>query len=172
MQARLFRSLCMVALLTAPNATQACTVKDKVSPSQLVAQADAILRVRAAGVTTGPSSLRKGARAHYDQGPVPMVAFEVVEVVRGDLPGVPLRVVGIAVGGDDWNDAAVPYEFVRPAGRKGMCYATAYRLGAEYLLFFRGGSIYWSPLAPTNEQIHGVDDPWLRWVKREVAAKH
>jgi hypothetical protein len=29
---------------------------------------------------------------------------------------------------------------------------------------------YWAPLLPTNEQLHGPDDPWLAWVRTRVAA--
>jgi hypothetical protein len=29
---------------------------------------------------------------------------------------------------------------------------------------------YWAPLLPVNEQIRGRDDPWLLWVRREIAA--
>jgi hypothetical protein len=49
-----------------------------------------------------------------------------------------------------------------------------YRRGAEYLLLLtreQAGELtpYWSPLAPTNEQVSGPDDPWIQWVKIEVA---
>jgi hypothetical protein len=40
---------------------------------------------------------------------------------------------------DDRNDRPVPYDFIRPGGRGGNCFALAYRPGAEYLLLLRRG---------------------------------
>ena len=28
---------------------------------------------------------------------------------------------------------------------------------------------YWQSLAPTNEQVRGPDDPWVAWVRKELA---
>ena len=28
---------------------------------------------------------------------------------------------------------------------------------------------YWTPLAPTSDQVRGRDDPWTAWVRREIA---
>jgi hypothetical protein len=164
------RSLGAAALFAcAPSIGLACSASHIVAPLQLVADADAIVRVRAVATAAGPASLRTGPYSQPSPGPVPMVAFEILEIVHGATPARPLRVVGVAVGADDWNDQVPPYDFVRPAGRKGRCHATEYRLGAQYLMFFRRGSVYWSPLAPTNEQVRGANDPWVAWVKRAVA---
>jgi hypothetical protein len=166
---KVLRILFAAGLVAAGTSAEACSVRKVLTPKQLVAGADAIVRVRVLGATGGPESLRANARLGRSHGPVPMMELEALEVVRGTVRAGMLRVVGVGVDHDDWNDQSAPYDFVRPAGRKGMCYATEYRPGAEYLLFFHDGSTYWSPLAPTNEQVHGADDAWLGWVRREVA---
>lgn len=49
-------------------------------------------------------------------------------------------------------------------------------LGAEYLFLLNrvdrmdGLIPYWIALGPTNEQIRGADDPWVRWVREQLAA--
>jgi len=30
------------------------------------------------------------------------------------------------------------------------------------------GTPYWTPLSPTNEEVSGLDDPWVVWVKRQL----
>jgi hypothetical protein len=30
---------------------------------------------------------------------------------------------------------------------------------------------YWAALQPVNEQLRGAADPWLLWVREQVAAK-
>jgi hypothetical protein len=81
---------------------------------------------------------------------------------------------------DDPNDRPAPYGFVRPGGRHGNCFALGYRSGGEYLLLLRRTehpssaqpndlTPYWSPLAPTNEQLFGgTSDPWFAWVARWI----
>lgn len=79
---------------------------------------------------------------------------------------------------DDWNDRPVPYDFIRPGGRRGNCYALGYRVGAEYLLLLQESdasavdvarwSPYWSALGPTNEQIRGENGAWVQWVRQEA----
>jgi hypothetical protein len=70
---------------------------------------------------------------------------------------------------DDFNPAPVPYPAVRPAGQRGSCFAEEYRRGGEFLLLLKrtAGHLtpYWAALAPTNEQIRGADDRWVRWVR-------
>jgi hypothetical protein len=86
-----------------------------------------------------------------------------------------LLIEGRLVAGDDFNDQPPPYTFVRPAGRHGGCYASEYQTGAQFLLilkFHGDGSLtpYWEGLAPTNEQLHGPDDPWLKVVRTFATA--
>jgi hypothetical protein len=63
----------------------------------------------------------------------------------------------------------VPYSM---SGDGVSCNSDFYKPGAEYLLIlFRTSSGAYSArsaLAPLNEQLHGPDDPWLRWVREEV----
>jgi hypothetical protein len=107
------------------------------------------------------------------------VSFHVLQTLKGAAARDDLRVEGEVATEDDRNDAAVPYDFVRPGGRHGNCYAFGYRRGAEYLLFLKSIDVqgqpveltpYWAPLSPTNEQVSGEDDAWVRWVGAEVRA--
>ena len=102
-------------------------------------------------------------------------------------PGKDMAAPGVAgVGPADHSDDAtgssgavcsgsVPYGHVRPSGGAG-CFAYQYRLGAEYLFLLNrveridGLTPYWIALGPTNEQINGADDPWVRWVREQLAA--
>jgi len=74
----------------------------------------------------------------------------------------------------------VPYDFIRPGGRWGNCFALTYRAGAEYMLLLRRAEYpssaqpneltpYWAPLSPTNEQqIGGASDAWFVWVRQKL----
>ncbi len=59
----------------------------------------------------------------------------------------------------------------------GSCNAFTYRLGAEYLLLLRPDrstgklSPYWWYLGPSNEQLRDASDPWLAWVRGQVAQR-
>ncbi|HEY4305490.1 MAG TPA: hypothetical protein VGM82_13520 [Gemmatimonadaceae bacterium] len=101
------------------------------------------------------------------------VTFDVLEVLKApnDASLKSFTVLGHLANRDDFNRQPVPYRTVRPSGQSGGCFAYEYRLGAQYLVFLtgspNGGRLepYWAPLLPTNEQISGDDDPWLRWVR-------
>ena len=49
--------------------------------------------------------------------------------------------------------------------------------GCEYLLLLAQPQVpqsepltpYWAALAATNEQVFGQDDPWVEWVRHELA---
>lgn len=101
------------------------------------------------------------------------VRFRPTEILRGPFPNREFWLQGDLVDGDDFNQDPVPYRVVRPAGQRGDCYASEYRLGGEYLFLLKkdaGGLLtaWWVPLAPLNEQISGVQDPWLRWVRERL----
>jgi hypothetical protein len=66
---------------------------------------------------------------------------------------------------DGPNDGTAPYDFVRRGGRHGNCFASDYKSGGQFLLFLRGGTVHWSPLAATNEEVSGPKDPWVVWLK-------
>ncbi len=100
------------------------------------------------------------------------VEFEILEVLKGRLESNRLTVGGQTDRYDGPNDGAAPYNFVRPGGRHGECFASDYKQGAKFLLFLREGSPNWAPLAATNEEVSGPNDPWVLWVKEYLAGKH
>ncbi len=141
------------------------------SPQELVGGADLIVRVRVEGVVQPPPV----ALGPHGFG---AVRFRVLQTLKGTSPADLLIFEGELDAHDDRNDRPVPYDFVRPGGQHGNCYALNYRQGAEYLLLAKNIdvqgephelSIYWAPLAPTNEQVSGEDDPWVRWVVAAIA---
>jgi hypothetical protein len=100
------------------------------------------------------------------------VTFRVTEVLKGGEAPDSLRFPGFIDPRHHFNRGPVPY--VR--GREdpgGGCQARNYRAGAEYLLFLMRGDaglvLYHSISRPVNEQLRGPDDPWLRWVRGQVA---
>jgi hypothetical protein len=104
-----------------------------------------------------------------------MIRFKVLEVIRGSLlrESSELILPGYLVDHDDYNDKLPPYNFVRPNGRSGSCFANSYRSGAQFLLILKreqplGYTADWYELGPTNEQLHSADDPWLRWVREQA----
>lgn len=144
------------------------------SARQLVERAAVVVRARATGLSAQPGE--PGAFA----GVRTQVVFEVLEVLKGEVPTSALHFNGVLSDADDANDKAVPYSFVRPGGRHGNCFALGYRPGAEYLLLLRSSSAalesapgaltpYWAPLGATNEQLTGgATDPWLVWVRQQI----
>lgn len=132
------------------------------SAERLVGDAEVIARVRAEGL------------------PSKRVAFAILELLKGRLPSSTIEFDGSLTARDDRNDRPVPYDFIRPGGRRGNCFALTYRAGAEYLLLLRRGhhasdaqphklTPYWAPLSPTNEQLFGgASDAWFVWVRKEL----
>jgi hypothetical protein len=145
--------------------TAACSVARINSPDELVHKADAIYVVQAKEYIANPL---KGSHGHLDSR---TIRFVVLETLKGD--GLrDLQAAGSFSDVDDPNDGPVPYMFVRPEGRRGNCYAATYRLDSAYLFFVRGGTPYWSPLAPVNEQVSLQGDDWVIWVKRRLSDGH
>jgi alpha-galactosidase len=144
------------------------------SAEDLVRRAEVIVRARVDGLAEpGPPKVFGGDGRG--------VQFQILETLKGDVPVGPLRVEGMLEERDDPNDRSVPYDFVRPGGRSGNCFALGYRSGAEYLLMLirsngahshgKLGELtpYWAPLGPANEQlVDGPNDAWLAWVRRNV----
>jgi hypothetical protein len=143
-------------------------------PSELVRDAEAIVFARAQGLSSVPGE--EGGLI----GAKTKVRFAVLRVLKGELPAGELAFNGVLTARDDPNEKPVPYDFVRPGGRSGNCFALGYRQGADYLLLLRGSgqaadaqprqlTPYWSALAPTNEQIFGGEnDAWFLWVARQL----
>jgi len=136
----------------------ACSVWKMDSADDLVGQADAIYLVEARDFAQSPPVGRH---------PAGTVRFSVSETLKGEQRS-DLRVPGVFVDQDDYNDMPVPYKFVRPEGRHGSCYAEAYRKGGMYLLFVKAGTPHWSPLAPVNEQVTSESDNWVKWVRQHL----
>jgi len=155
------KALALFALLLAGLPARACLVKEILKPQLLVEQAQAIYHVRAGGYVVPLRQLPHGQ--------TPKVNFILLGVIKGAASKEPLQFAGVLVQRDDRNDQTAPYDFVRPAGRRGMCFATEYRAGAEYLMLIKGGTPYWAHLSPTNEQVFGPSDAWLKWVKQQAA---
>jgi hypothetical protein len=155
------KAFALLALLLAGFPARACTVKEILRPQLLVERAQAIYHVKASGYVVPLRQLPRGQ--------APKVRFTLLGVIKGAAPKAPLEFAGVLVQSDDRNDQTPPYDFVRPAGRHGMCFATEYRAGAEYLMLIKNGSPYWARLSPTNEQIFGPTDAWLEWVKQQAA---
>jgi hypothetical protein len=93
------------------------------------------------------------------------VLFRVIETVKGEWKSPFFVSWGQVDRYFGRNDGRVPYDQVRPGGRKGGCFASDYRLGAEYLLLLYEGDLQWAPMAPINEETSGPSDPWLAWVR-------
>ena len=127
---------------------------------RIVDSATAIVLVRALGYRESRPGLADSS----------VVEFTVIERLRGTDSLQQLAVSGRVVGNDDYNPGSVPFTNVRPAGNRGSCFADEYRAGAQYLLLLRDGTPYWRALAPVNEQVRGLTDPWVRWVRRRIAS--
>ena len=102
--------------------------------------------------------------------------MRVDETIKGDAGGFALSLAGRLVDGDDFNRGTAPCTDARPGAQTDACFAYEYRIGASYLLFLkrsRGGTPtpYRAALQPVNEQLRDGADPWLLWVREQVAAK-
>jgi hypothetical protein len=132
--------------------------------------ADVIVRATAVRYITEPDpNLRTTGE------PESRIEFKIEEILRGkDLPeSVVLH--GYLSDRDDFNDVGVPYKFVRRDGRAGSCFANTYKQGAQFLLFMKKEGENFTPnisaLGPTNEQLRGPEDAWLRWVKEYLKTR-
>lgn len=155
-------SMCSVSGLDGPGYRYSDSqVQDMVRESEVV--------VRAVAADSLGQSYNREYEWHFE-----LIRFEASEVLRGTLPDSEFNLEGFIVDRDEFNSASVPYGHVRASG-SGPCFAYGYRLGAEYLFLLNrvegSDSLtpYWIPLGPTNEQIRGADDPWVRWVREQLA---
>ena len=156
--------LILMAMAVWSRSAGACSRVNAVpAVDDLVARADAIVVATAVHDEIQPAPPGNG-----------LIEFQVEEILAGH-PQPVVRVAGRLVARDDFNDKNPPYTFVRPNGRSGSCFAYDYREGARFLLLLkqsRDGSLtpYWEALAPTNEQLRGLDDPWLAIVRKLATA--
>jgi hypothetical protein len=135
----------------------ACTVVHVDSAAEITQKAEVIIRAQVVAYNKGEEFGGK-------------VEFKVLEVLKGKLKQEKVAFPGQTENYYGPNDGKPPYASVRPGGRQGSCFAEDYKMNAEFLLFLRNDSPYWSPLAPTNEEVSGEDDPWVWWVKGYVSA--
>ena len=148
----------------------------------MVERADVIVRAVAVD-----SAQAEAVELQQGEFPVPpfhehRIDFRTTEVLRGPWPDSVFALPGRVVDQDDFNRDEAPYGMVRPSGQRGDCFATEYRIGSEYLLMLRplapdspvhgrfSMTVWWMALGPTNEQIRGADDPWVRWVRDQLPA--
>jgi hypothetical protein len=167
-------TLVLATLVFVPASALACT-GIMGTPVRWVRDSEVILRVRA--VEEHGTRIRgiQELRAWHDATGRQFgttVQFEVLEVLKGQASVDAIELEGELTERDDPNDRPAPYDFVRPGGRSGNCFAFHYKKGAEYLLLcrIRDGSLtpHWATLGATNEQLFGSDDRWLGWVRQEL----
>jgi hypothetical protein len=134
-------------------------------PRYLVSEADVIVRARVWRLTDAPATLSPPWVETS-------IRLGVVEVLKGEVQFT-VDVSGTFANHPDMNNLPVPYGMVRPSGRGGGCFARSYQRDGEYLLFLKKelGKLtpYWAALGATNEQITGADDPWVAWVRQQLA---
>jgi hypothetical protein len=155
-----------VFLVITPSPAQLVSACSRIGPfsfDELFA-ADVIVRATAVRYVIAPDpDLRTTGE------PESTIEFKVQEVLKGENLPESIVLHGYLSDRDDFNDVEVPYKFVRPNGRAGSCFANTYKEGAQFLLFLKKNGENFTPnisaLGPTNEQLRGPDDAWLRWVK-------
>lgn len=170
------RAVLMAGILVfgVSRAASPCTLMGSPRPDpigmaqRMVAHADWIVRVKAVDYTVAPD-----ARWRTTGTPDSRVRFTIVETLKGPSTARELVLPGYLSDTDDFNDRPVPYDFVRPEGRAGSCFANTYRTGAEFLLLLKDvkGTMteQWEGLGPVNEQLRGQDDLWLGWVRDRLS---
>lgn len=157
--------LCLSIFACSAMLTWACSVMRIATPQELVSEARVIVRATAVDYEKPDVWINGVLRS--------VIRFEIEEQLKGDAEILnDIFISGYLTENDDFNDNPSPYNYVRPDGRAGSCFANNYKQGAEFLLFLNAElTPYWSALAPVNEQLHSPSssDEWLQWVKRQVA---
>ena len=160
----------LIFVLVAGFSTSAypCTIARRISSREMVSGADAIVRAIAVEYSVPPSQPDVWTSGVPDS----KIRFHVVENISGSALA-DFSIPGYLVDKDDFNDQPSPYEFVRPGGRGGSCFANSYRSKAQFLLLLKKTkegelTVNWCALAPVNEQLRSDDDPWLLWVRERV----
>lgn len=141
-----------VALVTAgaqPARVWACSVPRVASASTITLRARVIVRVRVDRYVEPPCA----PGACYDD--LGRIQFTVLEVLKGSY----LRPTVHLWGKLDRNTPGGAYD----------CFFTDYKSGAENLLFLDSfNTVAWAPLADTNKEVGGANDPWVLRVREEV----
>jgi hypothetical protein len=165
---------CLIVMLLFAKSVVGCSITFTPSGQEVVKESDLILHVVAVDYAKLPRyDPRKDN--HFTTGPADStVRFRVVEVVKGKYDAKEIVLTGFLGNSDDWNDSkTVPYNFVRPTGRHGSCFANTYKQDGNFLLMLKKTKTgeytqFWYPLGPAEEQIRPQNDPWLQWVKNAV----
>jgi hypothetical protein len=161
----------LLALMIAPSPGPLCSVgsvREDGTPGPRISgpptRAEEL--VRGTSVIVRATAVREVSRPG-EQGS--RMVFRVVEVLKGEQVPDSIDFAGYVHDADDFNAGRVPYAHRRNGNVGGSCYVYSYKPGAEYLLFLEhfewGLTPYHSIFSPTNEQLRGPDDPWLRWVR-------
>jgi hypothetical protein len=161
----------VTGFVESPNADRRCSLsppppREGYDPVPLVASAQVIVLARADSVS-GATPQPRTRPGYYT-----WVHFTVLEVIDSGAMQIPasIRVSGQLSDSADFNTLPVPFRWVRRDGQRGSCFAYSYQKGGEFLLLLQGTTVdslnpYWSALTPTNEQVRGNNDPWVRWVR-------
>ena len=142
--------------------------RHSVSPELLVRRAHLIVRATALSYYRPPKLPRagRGDMSAQAEAPTGTLRFRVDEVIKGKWTEPTIDLEGRIVSPDDYNAAPVPYTTARKSPGE-------YVQGREYLLILHDTGTEWttaypSATAPTNEQIHGSNDPWVTWIRERV----
>jgi len=139
------------------------------SPEELVRRSEVIVRATALGYFRPPTLPRVGRGPIFPNDTLNyrgVIRFRVEEVIKGKFKGDIIEVEGRLVHDDDFNESEVPYRTARKS-------PDDYNAHGEYLLMLRQAgreyNVWWAVPSASNEQIHGANDPWVRWVTAQVA---
>lgn len=154
-------ALVVVALigeLSWPPVLQACSAMLK-PVEQVIQESEQIVRAEVVGFREGKAQSPGN------------VDLRVLEAFKGPLTQPFISVEGRLRDYPARGDTSLPYSQLScaRAGGCGGCFARDYRRGRQYLLFLKGGTPHWAPLAATNEEVSGDSDPWVQWVKAYLA---
>ena len=148
--------------------TQACRRTTPVSLDEICLKADAIVVATAVKYLELPVG---NIRQLNTPGNVE-IQFDTTDVLKGRNLPESISLNGYLTDVDDFNDRPVPYDFVRPGGRGGSCFAYEYKQGAKFLLFLKkiDGrlTINWDALSPVNEQLKSSEDESKKWVEQHL----
>lgn len=164
--------IAFVALLCSCVSAVACYAPGPHTNEQLVREAETIVIAKAVSGTlehfgnpNWPSI--EMTQFHDRLGPGPQVTFELLRTLKGSPPAARFTLLGsLKYLGP--NKERAPYKLARPGAQTGMCFAYDYKLGGTFLLLLKRGSPYWSAVRPTNEEISGQQDRWLKWVEARI----
>ena len=134
-----------------PDRVWACSVPHVASASEITLLASVIVRVRVDRYAEAPCA--PGA-CHDDLG---KIQFTVLEVLKGSYLPTTVHLWG-----------KLDRDPTAPSGAFD-CFSTDYKTGAENLLFLdRFNTVAWAPLADTNKEVNGANDPWVHRVREEI----